>query len=138
MKHVGERKAVLVAEGNIQAIVGSGGLQFEIERAAEAFSKREAPGLIDAAAERGMDHELHASAFVEEALGDHGVLGGNGAQDGAAGDNIFDRLLRSRAVETAFLLQPIYGGVSLWQRAAHKARRNSFGKRADFFPYFGN
>ncbi len=49
-------------------ILGRRGLQLEIERAAEALAQREAPGAVDAAAERRMDDQLHAAGFVEEAL----------------------------------------------------------------------
>ncbi len=55
-------------------VVGGRGLQFEIEGAAEALAQRQSPGAIDARAERRVDHQLHAAGFVEEALGDHGVL----------------------------------------------------------------
>ena len=68
-----ERKGVLLAERNDDAVVGGGGLQLEIERAAEALAQRQAPGAIDARAEGRVDHELHAAAFVEEALGHHAV-----------------------------------------------------------------
>src|SRR5271169_1063917 len=50
MKNVGERKAVLVAERNVQAIVRGGGLQFEIERTAEALAQGQTPGFVDASA----------------------------------------------------------------------------------------
>ncbi len=96
MKNVGERKAVLLAERNIQAVVRGGGLQFEIERAAETLSQRESPGFVDASAEGRVDHELHAAAFVEETLGDDRVLRGHRAEHGAACDDVFDGLLGGR------------------------------------------
>ena len=52
MENVGERKAVLFAERDVQAVVGGGGLQFEIEGAAEALAQGEAPGFVDAARRR--------------------------------------------------------------------------------------
>ena len=98
---------MLLGERNVEAVVGGGGLQLEIERAAEAFAQREAPGFVDARAERRVNHQLHAAAFVEKALGDHGGLRGNGAQYGAAGEDVFDDLLGAGIVEAAFALEPV-------------------------------
>ena len=109
--NVGEREAVLLAERDVEAVVGGGGLQFEIEGAAEALAQREAPGFVDAAAEGSVDHELHAAAFVEEALGDDRGLRGNGAEDCAAGDDVFDGLLGAGIVEAAFVFEPGDGGA---------------------------
>ena len=94
VEDVGEREAVLLGEGDVDAVVGGGGLQLEVEAAAEAFAEGEAPGLVDAAAEGSVQDELHAAAFVEEALGDDGGFGGDGAEDGAAGDDVGDELQR--------------------------------------------
>ena len=68
-----ERKGVLLGERDVDAVVGGGGLQLEIERTAEALAQRETPGPIDARAERGVQDELHAAGFIEESFGDHGV-----------------------------------------------------------------
>ena len=38
----------------------------------QSAAQGEAPGLVDAAAERGVEDELHAATFVEEALRDDG------------------------------------------------------------------
>ena len=78
--------------------------KFEIERAAEAFSQRESPGFVDAAAERSVNHELHAAAFVEEALGDNRLLGWNRSENCAAGNDVFHDLFGARVVEAAFFL----------------------------------
>ena len=93
LEDVGEREAVLLGEGDVDAVVGGGGLQFEVEAAAEALAQGEAPGLVDAAAEGSVEDELHAAAFVEEALGDDGGFGGDGSEDGAAGDDVGDELV---------------------------------------------
>ncbi len=85
LKDIGEREAVLLGERDVDAVVGGGGLELEVEAAAEAFAQSEAPGLVDAAAEGGVEDELLAAALVEEALGDDGGLRGDGAEDGAAG-----------------------------------------------------
>ncbi len=106
MKNIGQRKAVLLGQRDVQAVVGGGGLQFEIEAAAEALAQRQAPGFVDASAEGSVDHQLHAAAFIEEALGDDGVLRRHGAQDSAALQDVFDSLLGAGVVEAAFFFQP--------------------------------
>ena len=90
LEDVGEREAVLLGEGNVQSIVGRCRLQLEIEAAAEALAQRETPSLVDAAAEGSVDDELHAAAFVEEALGDDGSLRGHVAEHGAAFEYVLD------------------------------------------------
>ena len=40
LKNVRQRKAVLLSQGDIQAVVGGSGLQLEVERAAKAFAQR--------------------------------------------------------------------------------------------------
>ncbi len=115
LEDVGEREAVLLGEGDVDAVVGGGGLQLEVEAAAEALAQREAPGLVDAAAEGSVQDELHAAAFVEEALGDDGGLGGDGAEDGAAGDDVGDELERAAEAQMPqvfALSQSMAGGDS--------------------------
>src|SRR5712692_8061493 len=106
MKNVGQRKAVLLAERDIQAVVRRGCLQLEIERAAEAFAQSQAPSFVDARAKRGVDDQLYAAAFVEEALGDYGGLGGNGAEHRATGEHVSEDLLGSGLIQAAFGFQP--------------------------------
>ena len=65
---VGERKRVLRAERQQQRVFGGRRLQLEVELAAEPLAQRQAPRLVDAAAERRVQHELHAARLVEEAL----------------------------------------------------------------------
>ena len=133
MKDVGERKAVLLAERNVQAIVGGGGLQLEIERTAEAFAQSEAPGFVDAAAEGRVDHELHAAAFVEEALGDDRGLRGHGAQHGAAFDNILRGLFGAGTIDAAFVFQPLYCCCGIRRIAQIWRGQEALGERADMF-----
>src|SRR5919108_2774505 len=96
MKNVGQRKTVLFAQRDIQPIVRRRCLQLEIERSAEALAERPAPGLVDARAEWGVDDELHSAAFVKKAFGDDRGLCGNSSEYGAAGDDVFHRLLGAR------------------------------------------
>jgi len=106
MKDLGERETVLLAERDVQPVFGGCGLQLEIKRAAEALAQRQPPGSVDAAAERRVDDELHSAAFVEEPLGDDGLLAGHCAEDFAPLDNVFGQLFGAGVIERAFLLQP--------------------------------
>jgi hypothetical protein len=103
VKDVAEREAVLLGEGDVDAVVGGGGLQLEVEAAAEAFAQGESPGFVEAAAEGRMEDELHAAALIEEALGDDGGLGGDCAEDGATGDDVGDELAGSGGADAAVL-----------------------------------
>ncbi len=78
-----EREGVLRAEREEHAVVGGGGLQLEVEAAAEALAQGEAEGPVLAGAERGVQDELHPARLVEEPLGDERLLGGHGPEDGA-------------------------------------------------------
>ena len=88
LKDVGEGEAVLFGERDVDAVVGGGGLQLEVEAAAEAFAQGEAERFVDATAERGVDDELHTAAFVEETFGDDGGFARDGAEDGSTGDDV--------------------------------------------------
>src|SRR5206468_9653869 len=133
MKNVSQRETVLLGQRNIQPIVSGGGLQFEIKRTTEALSQRQSPSLVDSSAERGMNDELHAAAFIEETFSDHGGLRGHGAQNGAPSHNIFDRLLGPSIVKSTFALEPFHrrGNLRrlLWRVSRHGSRR----ERADSF-----
>ena len=105
-----ERKAVLIAERDDDAVVGRGRLQLEVERAAEALAQRESPRSVDARAERRVQHELHAAPFVEESFGDDGVDAGQRAERGRACAHVQDSLLCAARVEVAVADQEIDGG----------------------------
>src|SRR5438132_8471510 len=102
MKHIGERKAVLLGERDVQAIVGCGSLQFKIEAAAKALAESQSPGLVDARTERSVDDQLHATSFIKEAFGNDGLLCGNGTEHGASLQYVFDCLLGAGIVQPAF------------------------------------
>ena len=67
-RDVDQREAVAGRQRQHDRVLGRRGLQLEVELAAEALAQRQAPGAVDAAAERRMDHQLRAAGFVEEAL----------------------------------------------------------------------
>ena len=73
-EHLLERERMRRAERQDDALLRRRRLQLEIEALAELLAQSEAPGAVDAAAERRVQHELHAARFVEEALEDERVL----------------------------------------------------------------
>ena len=133
MKDVRQRKAVLLGQRDIEAVVGGGGLQFEIEAAAETLAQRQAPGLVDAAAKGRVDDQLHPAAFVEETFGDDRVLRGNIAQHRAALQDVFDRLLGGGVIESTFFLQPCDGFGNRGLAWRNPDGRNVTQAVADFF-----
>ena len=120
-----ERKRVLVGQREDEAVVGRRGLQFEIERAAELLAQREAPRAIDARAEGRVQDQLHAAAFVEEALGDDRVVGRHDAEDRLARRARTRRPARRRrdpARTRARATRTRRGVVALVDRGAHARR----------------
>ena len=102
VKDVSQGEAVLLGEGDVDAVVGGGSLELEVEAATEAFAESKAEGFVDAATEGCMKDELHAATIVEEALSDDCGLGGNGPESGAAGDDVSDELSGTAFTDAAF------------------------------------
>ena len=96
-------KLWLVDEREDDRVLGRRRLQLEVELAAEALAEREAPGAVDAAAERRVEDELHAARFVEEALEHDRLERGQRAERRARCGEIVDDLLRRALVEPGFL-----------------------------------
>ena len=117
---VGERKRMLRAERQQQRVFGRRGLQLEVELTAEPLAQREAPRLVDAAAERRVQHELHAAGLVEEPLEDQGVLRRQRAQRGVRIGEIRDRLFRGGRRDTGFVDEPVD-----WQAKACATTRDA-------------
>ena len=87
-------------------VIGGRGLQFEIKRAAETLAQRESPSLVDAAAKRRVNHELHSATFIEKAFGDNGFLRRDRAQHGSTLDHVFHG-----NAEKILGLEPLKGGA---------------------------
>ena len=109
LEHELEWKAVLIAERDDDAVVGGGGLQLEVERAAEALAQRESPRSVDARAERRVQHELHAAPFVEEPFGDDGGDAGQRTERRRACAHVQNGLLCAAGVEMAIADEEIDG-----------------------------
>ena len=56
----------------------------EVEAAAEALAQRQPPRLVQAAAERRVQHHMHVAHLVEEAFDHQRFAGGHYAQRGTA------------------------------------------------------
>src|SRR4051812_9810080 len=92
MKNIGEGETVLLRQCNVESVVGCGCLQLKIEAAAETLAQRQSPSFVDAGAEWSVDDQLHAAAFIEEALGNNCALCGNSSEDGASFKNVLNGL----------------------------------------------
>ncbi len=110
MEDVCERKRMLRTERQQKRVFGGRCLQLEVELAAEALAEREAPRLVDAAAERRVQDELHAARLVEESFQNERLLRRDRAERCARVGEIGDGLLRRRRRGAGFILEP--GGCS--------------------------
>src|SRR5581483_308679 len=106
LKNICKWEAVLLGERDVKAVIRRRCLQFEIEAAAEPLAESEAPRLIDATTEWGMDDELHSARFVEEAFGYNCVLGGHGSKHGTALQNVLNDLLGAGIIQATFRFEP--------------------------------
>src|ERR1700733_2328501 len=88
------------------SVFGRSGLQLEVEGPAEALTQRQTPGAVDPTAKRGVDDELHAAGFIEEALEDDGVTGWQRAERRAPGREITHELHRRRRLDADFVDEP--------------------------------
>src|SRR6185436_8655010 len=95
-------------------------LQLEVELTAEAFSQRQSPGLVDAAAERCVQHQLHAARLVEEALEHERLLRWKGAKLRARVGHVSDGLGGGVGAGAGLGLEPGGNGRqsrgSLWRQ----------------------
>ena len=112
---------MLLRQRDIQSVVGSRSLQFEVESDTKTLAQCQSPGLIDATTKRRMDHKLHPTAFIEEAFRDHRVLRWNFSQHSASLQDVLDGLLRAGIIKAALFLQPTHcrGHFRLSRRKSH-------------------
>ena len=106
-EHRLEREAVLLPKRDHDPVVGRRSLQFEIEGHTEPLPQGEAPGPVDPAPERSVQHQLHPAAFIEEPLCDDRLLRRHGSEYCLTCQQILDSLLCSALIETALLPQPL-------------------------------
>ena len=109
--HVGEIEAVRRGQRQYDVVLGRRGLKLEVELAAEALAQRQAPGAVDAAAIRRVDDQLHAAGFIEKALENQGISGGEDTKRPVRCVQILHHLLACGLVEPEIVLDPAQGGV---------------------------
>jgi hypothetical protein len=107
---VGERERMLRAERQQERVLGGRRLQLEVELAAEALAQRQRPRTIDPAAERRVQHELHAARLVEEALEYERLLGGDDTERRPSRRDVVHELLGRADTDARFAHQPVGGG----------------------------
>src|SRR5262245_36684279 len=105
-RDVAKREAVSRSQRQDDVVFSGRCLKFEVELAAEALTQRQAPGAIDTAAVRRMDHELHSAGLIEEALEDEGVLLRQATESAIRCPQILDQLLAGRSGKSKILHQP--------------------------------
>src|SRR5258708_19927108 len=98
LKNTRQGKAMLLGQRDVQAVVGGRRLQFEIEAAAETLAQRQSPGLIDTAAKRCVDDQLHPAALAKKSFGDNRRLRGHIAQHDPPSPDALNPLLLPRYI----------------------------------------
>ncbi len=81
-----------------------------------------------------MDHQLHAAAFVEKALGNYSLLSRDRTQNCPALQDVFDRLFGAGIIESAFLLEPVHGCRHIGLRRGEADRRRMGQHLTDLLP----
>ena len=100
---------MLRAEREQQALVGRRRLQLEVELPAEALAQRQCPGAVHAAAERRVQHQLHAAGLVEEPFEHDRLPGRQRAEDAQGLGEVRDDLLGRRRRHAERVSQPGLG-----------------------------
>src|SRR6266853_600953 len=134
LKHIGERKTMLVGESDIQTVVGSRRLQFEVKSAAKALAQRQSPRFIDSSAKGSVDYQLHSTAFIKKPFGNDGRLRRYVAEHHAAFESVLNQLLGAGEIEPAFLSQPTHAVAHRWEIAPSCNRNYILQAIADLFP----
>ena len=98
---------MLRSERNHDRIIGSRGLQLEIERAAKTFSQGESPRPIDSIAKWRMQDELHSAGLVKETFHHQSLLRRNCAERAISVGEVIGDLLRGVGRQAAFPLPAI-------------------------------
>src|SRR5262249_8291778 len=101
-KHFVQRKRMLRAQGQDDRVIGRGGLQFEIKRAAKAFAEGQAPGAVETRAKRRMDDELHAAGLIKEPLEHEGLLRREHAQRPVTVEEVLGELAGTALGDSSF------------------------------------
>src|ERR1051325_9453480 len=117
-----EREAVRLGQRDDDVVLGRGRLELEVELAAEALAERQPPTAVDAAAKGGVDDQLHAAGFVEEALEYDRLLRRKAAKRAMAGVQIVNELLGRARSEPDIAGDPLQRGAG--RRVREQPLRN--------------
>src|SRR5580693_5574606 len=134
IKNVSQWKAVLLSQSDVQPVVSSCSLQFEVEPNTETLAQRQSPGLVDAPPKWRVDDKLHSTAFIEEALRNHGRLRWHGTEHCSPLQNVFNRLLRPGIIKSALLFEPPNNSSNFRLCSREADRRSMRQHLTDFFP----
>ena len=88
---------MLLRQGDIDPVVRSRSLQFQIKRTAESLAQCQSPRLIDTPTKRSVNHQLHPAALIEKSFGNHFRLRGHRAQHRASRDDVLYDLFSAPA-----------------------------------------
>ena len=94
-----EREAVAGREREDDRVLGRRGLELEVEAAAEALPQRQAPGAVEAAAERRVDDELHAAGASKKRSMTMRCCVGSAPRAASGAGEVVDDLARRLVVE---------------------------------------
>src|SRR5439155_15654758 len=117
-EHFLQRERMRRAERQEDALLRRRRLQLEIEPLAKLLAQSEAPGAVDAAAERRVQHQLHAARFVEEALEDKRFGGRQGPERTLALCEVGGNLLCRFAFQPEAFNQKFHCSIELAVRTA--------------------
>ena len=106
---VEQREAVAGRQRQHDRVFRGGRLQLEVEAAAEALAQGQAPGLVDAAAEGRVDHQVGGTGLVEEALHRQLALRRHQPEAGDLLDAVVQQLPRRFLRKTDIVHQPALG-----------------------------
>ena len=106
---VGQRKGMLRTEREQNRVFGSRRLQLEVELPAESLSQRKTPGLVDPAAERRVQHELHSAGLVKEPLQHQCLLRRDDAKRAAPLGKVIDHLIDGAGSQSCLAGEPLGG-----------------------------
>ncbi len=111
--HLIELKAVAGGQRQHDRILTGRRLQFKIEGAAKTLAQGQAPGAVEAAAERCMDDQLGAAGGVEKALHDQRVLGRQGTKGQARAGQVIEDLFGAGVVQAEAGGEPVLSGLQV-------------------------
>src|SRR5262245_58439543 len=102
-EHLVDRKAVLRAKRQYDAVIIRRGLQFEIKTTTKALPQCQTPRPINSAAKRCMNDQLHSTRLIEESFENDLLLRRNQANGSSLGRHVLNRLARGPTGDATFV-----------------------------------